>query len=447
MTSRLLAGAVLLISVLVAWLAISYTLAARLLQALIGVSMVYVGYLAYRGWRAMRDPLRATTSGAGVATGDATGRPWVSVVVAARDEADVIGGAVADLGRQAYADADGPHFDVLVVDDGSTDGTGGQARAAAAPFADRLQVVRREPGSGPATKAAVLQFAHPYLRGEVIAVIDADARLAPDFLERVMRAWQRDPTAAAIQAQRRALNAATAWLPGAQDDEQLMDMASQCGRWATGGTPELRGNGMFVKRAALEAVGGWDERALTEDLDLSTRLVAAGEHVCLAPEAEVREEALERLGALWQQRLRWAEGSLRRLMERGPRLVTDGRLPLARRVDFVLFVGEFVIPPLFATTAAASLVTVILPRAADWSVPLALVLGYGLGTFMLGLAGAAAHGGRGLGLLGLLGRAGRGALFLSHWLLVVPGALLRIAFGPRTVEFAQTPRVGSSRAR
>jgi 1,2-diacylglycerol 3-beta-glucosyltransferase len=444
MTSRLLAGGVLLVSVLVAWLAISYTLAARVVQGLIGVSMVYVGYLAFRGWRAMREPLRAAASGAGVATGDATGRPWVSIVVPARNEAVVIGGAVADLGRQAYADANGPRFDVVVVDDGSTDGTGAQARSAAAPFADRVQVVRREPGGGPATKAAVLRFALPYLRGEVMATVDADARLAPDFLERVMRAWQRDPAAAAIQAQRRALNATAGWLPAAQDDEQLMDMASQCGRWAAGGTAELRGNGMFVKRAAVEAAGGWDERALTEDLDLSTRLVAAGEHVCLAPEAEVREEALERLGPLWRQRLRWAEGSLRRLMERGPRLVADGRLPVARRLDFVLFVSEFVIPPLFATATIASLATVVLPQPADWSVPLALLLGYGLGTFLLAMAGVAAHGDRGWSLIG---RAGRGALFLAHWLLVVSGALLRIAFGPRTVAFAQTPRVGSPRAR
>ena len=54
-----------------------------------------------------------------------------------------------------------------------------------------------------------------------------------------------------------------------------MDMASQCGRRATDGTAELRGNGMFVRRAALEAIGGWSDGALTEDLELSTRLVRA----------------------------------------------------------------------------------------------------------------------------------------------------------------------------
>jgi len=42
----------------------------------------------------------------------------------------------------------------------------------------------------------------------------------------------------------------------------------------------------------------------------------------------------------------------------------------------------------------------------------------------------------------LVARAARGATFLSHWLLVVPAALLRIALGPRTTRFAQTPHHG-----
>jgi len=71
--------------------------------------------------------------------------------------------------------------------------------------------------------------------------------------------------------------------------------------------------------------------------------------------------------------------------------------------------------------------------------PASLFAGYGIGTFLLALAGLAADGARGLTLLG---RATRGSLFLSHWLLVVPAALLLIAVGPRTTAFAKTPRSG-----
>ena len=435
MMSRILAAAVLVASAVIAWLAITFALVARAMQAAIALSLVYVAYLALRGYRAMRDARHATPAVPAVPGG----RPWVTVVVAARNEAPVISATVAALAAQDYADGGAAHFDVVVVDDGSSDGTGDLARDVAAAHPDRVQVMRREPGDGPRTKAAVLNFAHAQTRGEVIGVVDADARVTPDFLARVMEAWQAEPDAVAVQAQRRSRNLAAGWLAAAQDAELLMDMASQCGRRAIDGTAELRGNGMFVRRGALERLGGWDASALTEDLDLSTRLVAAGERIALAPQADVGEEAVVTLLALWRQRLRWAEGSLRRLMQLGPGLMREPRVPLARKLDFLAFTGEFVIPPLFVTTIIASLLTIPMPRPADWTVPISLFVGYGLGTFLLALAGLAAHGQRGAGLIG---RATRGSLFLSHWLLVVPGALLRIAIGRHATTFVQTPRFG-----
>jgi 1,2-diacylglycerol 3-beta-glucosyltransferase len=429
MRSRLLAGAVLVVVALVAWLAIRFTLVARLLQGAVLLSLVYVAYLAWRGWRVMRAARRTTAEAAEL--------PSLTVLVPAQDESAVIGACVRDLVLQEY---DAP-YEVIVVDDGSNDGTDAAARSAVADLPDtvaaRLRIVRREPGSGPRTKGAVLAFAHPQVRGDVVGVLDADSRMAPDFVRRAIAGWRADPDAAAIQAQRRPYNAGESWLTAAQDEELVMDMASQCGRWATDGTAELRGTGMFLRRTVLERIGGWDPHALTEDLEISTRLSAAGERVTLAPAAPIGEEAVEELRAMWPQRMRWAEGSIRRLIDLGPGLVADGRIPLDRRLNFLMFVSEFVVPPLFVGSAAASLVTVPLPVPADWTVPVSLFVGYGLGTFLLALAGLAAHGERGARLVG---RAARGALFLSLWLVVVPAALLRIALLPRTEVFARTPR-------
>ena len=426
MRSRLLAGAILAAAALVGWLSVTSVLVARLLQAAIFLSLFYVGFLAWQGWRIMRAALRE----GGAPPADAL--PSLSVVVPAANEATVIGGVVGDLAAQDYA---GP-LQVVVVDDGSTDDTG---RLAADAGGQGLEVLRRERGSGPATKGAVLAWSHDRLNGEVVAVLDADSRIAPSFLTAAIAAGGRDSDAAALQVQRRASNRRGGWLAAAQDEEQLMDMASQCGRWASDGTAELRGNGMFVRRAALEAAGGWAPEALTEDLDLSTRLTANGERITLAPEVQLQEEAVEDVGDLWRQRLRWAEGSLRRLIERGPALVANSRLPFARRLDFILFIGEFLIPPVFVAAVVASLLTVPLPVPADWTAPLTLFVGYGMGTYLLALAGLAAQRDES-GVLGTLGRATRGAFFLSHWLLVVPGALLRIALGPSQGSFVRTPR-------
>ena len=435
MAIRAAAAAVLLVTALVAWATITIPLAARLLQVSIVASMLYVAYLAWRGSRAMRRALEA-----GLVTDRAleaaSPGPFVSLVLPARNEATVIGATIRALSAQRYAAADGgPNYELLVVDDASIDGTGEVARQAAAD-APHVTVVRREPAAGSRTKGAVLAHAEPLLRGDVLGVIDADTLVEPSFLRRVVRAWSRDPDAAAIQGARRPRNADRSWLTAAQAEEQLMDMASQCGRRATDGTAELRGNGMFVRRGALQSVGGWNPRALTEDLDLSTRLSGAGHHVALAPDATVEEEAVESLAALWHQRMRWAEGSLRRLLEYGPGLLA-GSQPLARKADFAAFAAEFVLPPLFATTIIASLLTLVMPGPADWTVPASLFAGYGLGVFLLALGGLSAVGVRGPALVG---RALRGALFLSHWLVVVPVALARIAVGPERTGFVQTPR-------
>ncbi|MEX0710430.1 MAG: glycosyltransferase family 2 protein [Chloroflexota bacterium] len=434
MTSRVIAGAVLIATAAVAWLAIAFTLAARALQAVIAISLVYVAYLALRGFQAMRDGRRETPLSDRIPPAE---RPWVTLLVPARNEAPIIGRTVAALAAQDYGDASGPRFDVLVVDDGSSDGTGDAARQAGASFGQRVRVVRRDPDHGARTKAAALTFALASCRGEVIGVLDADARVGHDFVSIVMDAWDAEPEAAAVQAQRRASNIDAGWRAAAQDEELLMDMASQCGRRATDGTAELRGNGMFVRRDRLARVGGWNDTALTEDLDLSTRLVTAGEQIGLAPRAEVGEEAVLTARALWRQRMRWAEGSLRRLLELGPGLVAERAVPVSRKLDFLAFTGEFIIPPLFVASLLATAVTILLPRPADWTVPVSLFIGYGLGTFLLAMGGLAAQGVRGLSLVG---RATRGSLFLSHWLLIVPAALLRIAVAPRTTAFVQTLR-------
>jgi 1,2-diacylglycerol 3-beta-glucosyltransferase len=435
MGPRLFAAAFLLASAVVAWVTITIPIAARALQLGIAVSIAYVGWLAWRGSRVLRLALDDARSGAGEPTGLANELPFVSLIVPARNEASVIDDTVRSLATLRYHRAGVPAWEAVVIDDGSSDGTG-EAASAAVPEATPISVRRRDPGSAASTKGAVLAFAMPYLSGEVVGVIDADTRISPAFLERAMRAWQRDPGADALQVARLPRNASDSWLTRAQAEEQLMDMASQCGRWVTDGTAELRGNGMFVRRAALEAVGGWSERALTEDLELSTRLSAYGRHVTMAPEAEVGEEAVETLGALWRQRLRWAEGSLRRLLEHGPGLLA-GSEPMSRKADFVAFTGEFLIPPLFVAAIIASLVTIPLPRPVDWTVPLSLFVGYGLGVFLLAIGGLRAFGVRGPAVLG---RATRGALFLSHWLVVVPVALARIAVGPEPRGFVQTPR-------
>ena len=67
-----------------------------------------------------------------------------------------------------------------------------------------------------ATRGAALNHATPFARGSVIVAIDADATVAPDFLERAMRAWRRDEGAAGLQALKRPTNARRSGLTAAR---------------------------------------------------------------------------------------------------------------------------------------------------------------------------------------------------------------------------------------
>src|SRR5688572_6847663 len=128
MATRVAAAAFLAVSVLVAWLTITQPFAARLLQLLIVVSIGYVGWLAWHGARVIRAALARRIE----STGRADDLPFVSVVLPASNEESVIGAAVASLRDQLYAGTDGaPRYELVVVDDGSADGTGDRAREAA----------------------------------------------------------------------------------------------------------------------------------------------------------------------------------------------------------------------------------------------------------------------------------------------------------------------------
>src|SRR5437016_13059797 len=99
MASRLCAAGLLIGSALLAWLVLASEFAARLLQAVIGLSVLYVGYLAYRGWRLIRASVAAGSRDPGAPA--ATTAPFITVLVPPRTELPVtvttVGFRVAEL--------------------------------------------------------------------------------------------------------------------------------------------------------------------------------------------------------------------------------------------------------------------------------------------------------------------------------------------------------------
>jgi len=352
--------------------------------------------------------------------------PTFSVVVAARDEAAALPGLIGDLGTQDHRSVDGrPMFELIVVDDRSVDGTPQVAlrAAAAAGLGDVTRLIRRI-GDVPDGKGAALTAAPPEIcRGDVVVVLDGDARVGPRFLSTL--AVYLAAGADAITPRRRVIDAHRSDLAGAQADEQTADGLIQRGRWALGGCSEFRGNGIVVRRDLLAEIGGWRAEALTEDLDLSSRLAAArGLQVAWAVDAEVWEQPVETWSALWRQRVRWAEGAVRRTFEHGPAVLRSPRLTLRARLDFAAYAGQLAMPPLLLGAVAGAVRSGRFGPAAGFVaayVTAAAGLGWDALRWEQGTDGAP------LTQQERARRAGRLALFGMVWVAAVPAALWRLA--------------------
>jgi GT2 family glycosyltransferase len=219
----------------------------------------------------------------------------VSVVVPARDEEGLVGECVGALLAQ-----DAAVVEVVVVDDGSGDGTAAEAARAGAR-------VEAAPASRPGAAGKAAACAHGArlaTAGRWLAFVDADVVLAPEALSRLLAGCLAAGAAAASALARQATR--TWWeellLPdlGLAVAERL-DLEAV----ADPGRPDafLSGQCLLVRRDAYDAVGGFAAVAgsLVEDVALARRLKTAGHRldVRLAPDlAAVRMYG--RFGDLWE---------------------------------------------------------------------------------------------------------------------------------------------------
>lgn len=264
--------------------------------------------------------------------------PKVSVVIAAHNEEVVIEETIRNLMRLEY-----PDFELLVLDDRSTDATPEILKRLGNELHDpRFRYIIRTSSDIPG-KPAVLNQALTVTDGDVICVFDADAYVETNFLNRIVP-FLADENVGAVQARKVISNCDENWLTRCQNYEYSLDSHFQYGRDSVRGAVELRGNGQLVKREALEEVNGWNNNTLTDDLDLSTRLHIEGWDIRFAHKVPVYEEGIIQFGSLLKQRRRWTEGTLFRYLEYAGPLLNSRKASLRTTLDMVAYFLEFLLP-------------------------------------------------------------------------------------------------------
>jgi cellulose synthase/poly-beta-1,6-N-acetylglucosamine synthase-like glycosyltransferase len=274
---------------------------------------------------------------ANLVTTDRAFRPRVSVLVACKDEVAVIDGLVQSLLRLDYpADL----LQIVIVDDGSSDGTG-MVLDRLATVHPQLTCLHREANGG---KPAALNSGLGLVTGEIVVVFDADHRPHRDVLRRLVRHFQ-DPSVGAVQGRCVISNAEETPVTRLVAVDYLAGyLVNEHGRQAVVQLPAYGGANCAVRSRDLWAVGGWNPASVTEDTDLTLRLVLAGRRVRYDVTAIDEEEAVINISRYWKQRYRWARGHQKVWRDYRRAVWSSGHMSLAEKVETTMFLLAFHVP-------------------------------------------------------------------------------------------------------
>lgn len=263
-------------------------------------------------------------------------KPFVTVMIPAHNEQDVIEKTVENVLAMDYE-----KFEVILIDDRSEDNTAEKLKELEQKY-DKVVAMIRDKDAFPG-KSAVLNDAMHIAKGEAILVFDADARVNPDFLTKLVPYLEKD-NVGAVQARKVIINREENFLTRCQDNEYALDAHFQVGRDIIKGAVELRGNGELIKREALADIDGWNNYTITDDLDMSTRLHIKGWDIRFCMDVCVYEEAVVKFIPLLKQRRRWVEGSIRRYLEHFWGVLFSKDMSLRVSIDMIAYITEFILP-------------------------------------------------------------------------------------------------------
>lgn len=362
--------------------------------------------------------------------------PSISVLVAAKNEEAVISNLVKILFELDYPQ---DKYEVWVIDDYSTDKTPEILDQLALEY-QQLRVLHRPKDAG-GGKSGALNQVLPLTKGEIIGVFDADAGVPQNLLWQIASMFQKE-TLGAVQVRKAIANYSENFWTQGQSAEMALDAYFQQKRLSCHGLGELRGNGQFVRRRALESCGGWNEQTITDDLDLTIRLHLDHWDIGFLPTPPVEEEGVTTAISLWHQRNRWAEGGYQRYLDYWRWIVSDA-LSWSKKLDLFAF---FAIQYIFPTAAIPDLfMSVIRHRLPIFSPVTALILSVSYWGMFRGLMRA--YPGEKIAfteVVMLFWQSIQGMIYMIHWFLIIPSTTLRMAIRPKRLKWVKTVHQGST---
>ncbi len=238
--------------------------------------------------------------------------PGVSFLVPCHNEGPNVTETIESLLDQDY-----PQFEIIAVNDASTDETGLVLDELARQH-ERIRVIHFEENQG---KAMGLRVAAVAARHEILVCIDGDSMLDPHATRWLAWHFVTSPRVAAVTGNPRVRNRST--LLGKIQVGEFSSIVGTIKRAQRiyGRVFTVSGVVAAFRKSALHKVGYWGLDVLTEDIDVSWRLQLAHWDVRYESNALCWILSPETLSGLWRQRLRWARGGMEVLHDHFPKLL------------------------------------------------------------------------------------------------------------------------------
>jgi poly-beta-1,6-N-acetyl-D-glucosamine synthase len=238
--------------------------------------------------------------------------PPVTIIVPAYNEGAVIEQAIRSLLALDY-----PAYEVLVVDDGSTDDTCARASELEGRYGDVVLRVVSKSNHG---KASALNTGISLARHPFVLCMDGDSRLSRETLKASLRHF-RDPNVGAVAGNVKVVNRRNLWTRlQALEYIEGLNMARRAQAFVRTVNIIPGPIGIF-RRDMLQQLGGYETDTYAEDADLTLKILTAGWQIKYEERAIAYTEAPEGLLDLLKQRYRWTRGILQALGKRKAWLV------------------------------------------------------------------------------------------------------------------------------
>jgi cellulose synthase/poly-beta-1,6-N-acetylglucosamine synthase-like glycosyltransferase len=268
--------------------------------------------------------------------------PPITILVAAHNEEKVVANILSALMMVAY-----PQDKMLVVpvNDRSTDRTREIIDEFVQQYPERIQPFHRTGGKG--GKAAALKDAMELVTTEVILIFDADYLPGAGLVKQLVAPFF-DPEVGGVMGRVVPLNVGTNLLTRLLDLERSGGyQVDQQARMNLRLVPQHGGTVAGVRLSALREIGGWNDNSLTEDTDLTYRLLLYGWKTAYQNRSECYEEVPETWAVRIKQIMRWAKGHNQAMVAYAlPLLFGKHRATLRERIDGTLLLGVYAMAPL-----------------------------------------------------------------------------------------------------